>query len=169
MEGNKFRCCTLLLIDDDNHSKIFISEKNKYYIKHDDNRLLRVKIKNRFKGIRQSYEINVHDITGNYHNTDKPSVIKYCTILLIDDIHTGRIYISEKNMYYISCVGDIDDDDDNDDCDKLVHYNKFLNNFEPLVSFRNNIVNLINNDKCKHKITLLVDDYKIFICRNDIY
>ena len=77
-------------------------------------------------------------------------------------------------MYYINYVGDIgdiddDDYDDYDDCYKLVHYNKFLNNFEPLVSVRNNIVNLINNDKRKHKITLLVDDYKIFICKNDIY
>ena len=96
MDGNKFRYCTFLLIDDDNHSKIFISKENKYYIKHDDNRLLRVKVKNRFEGIRESYEINVHDITDNYHNTDKPSIIKYCTIVLIDDIHTGRIYISEK-------------------------------------------------------------------------
>ena len=96
MDGNKFRYCTFLLIDDDNHSKIFISKKNKYYIKHEDNRLLRVKVKNSFEGIRESYEIDVHDITDNSPNTDKPSIIKYCTILLIDDIHTGRIYISEK-------------------------------------------------------------------------
>ena len=28
MDDNKFsRCCTILLIDDDNHSKIFVSEK----------------------------------------------------------------------------------------------------------------------------------------------
>ena len=28
MDENKFsRCCTILLIDDDNHSKIFVSEK----------------------------------------------------------------------------------------------------------------------------------------------
>ena len=107
MDENRFRYCTLLLMDDDNRSKIFISKKNKYYIKHDDNRLLRIKIKNRFEGIRESYEINVHD----YHNTDKPSIIKYCAILLIDDTHSGRIYISEKNMYYISCVGDIGDID----------------------------------------------------------
>ena len=30
MDENKFRYCTLLLTDDDNHSKIFISEENKY-------------------------------------------------------------------------------------------------------------------------------------------
>ena len=27
MDGNKFRYCTLLLINDDNHSKIFSSKK----------------------------------------------------------------------------------------------------------------------------------------------
>ena len=36
MDKNNFRYCTLLLIDDDNHSKIFISEKNNYYIKSDN-------------------------------------------------------------------------------------------------------------------------------------
>ena len=81
-------------------------------------------------------------------------------------------------MYYISHVGDIgniddneddDDYDDYDDCDKLVHHNKVLNDFEPLVLVRNNNINMINDDKRKHKITLLVDDYKIFICRNDLY
>ena len=67
-------------------------------------------------------------------------------------------------MYYIRYVGNIDDDDDDDDdddCDKLVHYNKVLNYFERLVSVRNNIVNLIHNDKRKYNITLLVDYYKI--------
>ena len=48
MDENKFRFlknnirffedCTFLLIDDDNHSKIFISEKNKYYIEYDDDK-----------------------------------------------------------------------------------------------------------------------------------
>ena len=65
-------------------------------------------------------------------------------------------------MYYIRYV-------DDDDCDELVYYNKVLNDFEHFVSDRNNIVNSINNDKRKHNITLLVDDYKIFICQNDIY
>ena len=65
-------------------------------------------------------------------------------------------------MYYIRYVAD-------DDCDELVYYNKVLNDFERFVSDRNNIVNSINNDKRKHNITLLVDDYKIFICQNDIY
>ena len=165
MDENKFKFfnyCTFLLIDDDNHSKIFISKKNKYYIEYGDNRSLHVKISNKFKDIRKSYEINVIDITDNYYNIDKPNIIKCCTILLIDDIYTGRIYISEKNMYYIRYV-------DDDDCDELVYYNKVLNDFEHFVSDRNNIVNSINNDKRKHNITLLVDDYKIFICQNDIY
>ena len=65
-------------------------------------------------------------------------------------------------MYYIRYV-------DDDDCDELMYYNKVLNDFEHFVSDRNNIVNSINNDKRKHNITLLVDDYKIFICQNDIY
>ena len=81
-------------------------------------------------------------------------------------------------MYYNSYVGDIgnigddeDDDDHNDydDCDKLMYYNKVLNDFESLILVRNNIINMINDYKRKHKITLLVNDYKIFIYRNDIY
>ena len=70
----------------------------------------------------------------------------------------------KKKMYYIRYV---DDDDDNDD-EKLVYY-KILNDFNRMVSIRNNIVNLINNDNYEHNITLLVDYYKIFICQNDIY
>ena len=45
-----------------------------------------------------------------------------------------------------------------------MYYNKFLNNFEPLVSVRNNTVNLINNDERKYNITLLVNDFRMFIC-----
>ena len=168
MDENKFRYCTLLLINDDNHSKIFNSEKDKYY-NRGDNKSIHVSILNEFKDIRNSYEINVKDISGNYYNIVKPNIKKYCTILLIDDIHTGRIYISEKNMYYIGYIGDIgdldDDDNDNDDRYELVvYYKKFLNNFEPLVSVRNNTVNLVNNDECKYNISLLVDDFRIFIC-----
>ena len=135
--------------------------------------MIHVKILNKFKDIRKSYEINVKDITDNYYKIDKPCIIKYCTVLLIDDIHTGRIYIFEKNICYIGYVGDIgdlDNDNDNDDrYESLVYYNKPLNDFEHLVSVRNNIVNLINNDNYKHNITLLVDDFRISICENDIY
>ena len=169
MDRNKFRYCTLLFIEDDNHSKIFISEKDKYYVRG-DNKLIHVNILNELKDVRNFHEINVKDISGNYYNIVKPNIKKYCTILLIDDIHTGRIYISEKNMYYIGYVGDVgdldDDDDNDDDCYELVvYYNKPLNDFERLVSVRNNIADLISNDNCKHNITLLVDDFRIFICK----
>ena len=69
MDENKFkffRYWILLLIHDDNHSKIIISEKSKYYIEYGNNRSLHVKIKNRFKDIKKSYEINVKDISDNY-------------------------------------------------------------------------------------------------------
>ena len=69
MDENKFRFfkyCTLLLIDDDNHSKLFISEKDKYYIRG-DNKSMHVKILNKFKDIRKSYQINVKDVTDNYY------------------------------------------------------------------------------------------------------
>ena len=194
MDKNKFRYCTLLLINDQNHSKIFISKKNKYYIR-DDNELIRVKILNEFKDIRKSYKTNVKDITYDQYKIDEPHIIRHCTILLIDDDNHSKTSISEKNLYYISCVGDkyydyddyYYDDDDYDDYDdyddddyhndfivdyyeKLVYYNKLLNDFKRLVSVENNsIVNLINNDNYKHNITLLVDDFNIYICENDIY
>ena len=124
---------------------------------------------NKFKDIRKSYEINVKDITDNYYKIDKPCIIKYCTILLIDDGNHSKIFISEKNMYYIGYASDDDDDDDYDNYDELLCYNKPLNDFERLVTVRNNIVNLICNDNYKHKITLLVDDFRTFICENDMY
>ena len=115
MDENKIsRYCTILLIDDDNHSKIFVSEKNKYYIKYGDNRSIYINILNEFKDIKKSYKINVIDLTDNYYNIDKSGTKKYCTILLIDDINTSRIFISEKNMFYVRY--------DNDDCDEIVHY-----------------------------------------------
>ena len=85
---------------DDNHSKTFISEKDKYYIRG-DNKSIHVKILNKFKDIRKSYEINAKDITDNFYKIDKPCTIKYCTILLIDDIHTGVEYIFLKKIYII--------------------------------------------------------------------
>ena len=62
--------CSLLLIDDDNHSKMFISEKNKYHIEYGENRSMYVYILNSFKDIRKSYEINVIDLTDNYYKID---------------------------------------------------------------------------------------------------
>ena len=99
------------------------------------------------------------DLTDNYYNIDKSDIKKYCTILLIDDINSSRIFISEKNMYNIRY--------DDDDCDESVYY-KILNYFDCIEkSNRKNSVNLINNDNYKLEITLLVDDSKIFICEKD--
>ena len=52
------------MIDGYNHNKLFISEKNKYYIR-DDNKSIQVQILNEFKDIKKSYGINVYDITNN--------------------------------------------------------------------------------------------------------
>ena len=181
MEENKFRYCKLLLIDDDNNSKIFISEKNKYYVKN-NNKSIHIKILNEFKDIRKSYGINVINTTDNYYKINEPSIIKHCTILLIYDYNHGKIFISEKNLYHISYADDDDDnfvdydfvdyDDDYDDdfivnYNELVYHKKPLNCFERLVSVKNNIVNLINNDNHNHNITLLVDDVNIFIYENN--
>ena len=112
MKINVVDICTILLIDDGNHSKIFVPETNKYYIKYGDNRSIYANILNEFKDIKTSYKINVIDLSDNYYNIDKSDTKKYCTILLIDDIITSRIFISEKNMYYIRY--------DDDNCDETV-------------------------------------------------
>ena len=112
MKINVVDICTILLIDDDNHSKIFVPETNKYYIKYGDNRSIYANILNEFKDIKTSYKINVIDLSDNYYNIDKSDTKKYCTILLIGDIITSRIFISEKNMYYIRY--------DDDNCDETV-------------------------------------------------
>ena len=126
------------MTDGDNHSKTFVSEKNKYYIKYGDNRSIYVNILNEFKDIKKSYKINVIDLTDNYYNIDKSDIKKYCTILLIDDINTSRIntsriFISEKCMHYIRY---------DDDCDEKVYY-KILNDLNRIESDRNDIVNLM--------------------------
>ena len=112
MKINVVDICAILLIDDDNHSKIFVPETNKYYIKYGDNRSIYANILNEFKDIKTSYKINVIDLSDNYYNIDKSDTKKYCTILLIDDVITSRIFISEKNMYYIRY--------DDDNCDETV-------------------------------------------------
>ena len=78
--------CTLLLIDDD-HSKIFISEKNKYYTKYDDddNESVYLTILNDFNRF-----VSVENNIVNLINNDKH---KHDTTLLIDDI---RMFICEK-------------------------------------------------------------------------
>ena len=138
--------------------KYLCLKKNKYYIEYDDDKLVQTKFLNKFKDIRKFYNINVINITDNYYKYDKPNTKKYCTLLLIDDYDHGKIFISEKNIYYIRY-----NDGDDDNCDRSVYY-VILNNFERLVSVKNNIVNLIDNDKFKHNIILLVDDVRMFIC-----
>ena len=59
------------MIDEYNHSKVFISEKNRYYIRC-DNKSVHVQILNKFKDIRKSYGINVNDTTDNYYKIDEP-------------------------------------------------------------------------------------------------
>ena len=81
MDKNKFRYCSLLFINDHDHSKIFISEKNKYYTR-DAHESIHVKILSKFKDIRKSYKINVKDIINNYYKIDdEPHNIRHCTIL----------------------------------------------------------------------------------------
>ena len=66
MNKNKFRCCTLLLVDEYNHNRIFISEKNRYYIRR-DNKSIHLQILKEFKDIRKSYnKIVVIDTNNNY-------------------------------------------------------------------------------------------------------
>ena len=146
----------MLLIDDNNQSKIFVSKKYKYYCEYGNNRSIQVNILNEFKDIKKSHEI-VIDLSDNHYDIYKSDIKKYCIISLIDDINTSRIFISEKNMYYIRY--------DDDDCDETVYY-KILGDIDRIESGRNNIVNLIDSDNRKHHIALLVDNSKIFMCES---
>ena len=70
-------------------------------------------------------------------------------------------------MYYTNNDDYYEVDDDYDDFYNKLYYKKPLNNFERLVSVKNNIVNLIDDDNNhKHNITLLVDNINIFVCEN---
>ena len=113
MDKNEIRYCTLLLTDNGNHSKIFISKTNMYYIKN--NKSICIKVFNKFKDIKKSYGINVNDITDNYYKIDSFSIIKSCTILLIDNDDHCKIFISEKNLHYTNNDGYCEVDDDDDD------------------------------------------------------
>ena len=69
MRENKIsRYCTILLIDDDNHSKILVPEKNKCYREYGDNRSININIFNEFKAIKKSHEINVIDLSDNHYD-----------------------------------------------------------------------------------------------------
>ena len=100
-------------------------------------------------------------MSDNHYDIYKSDIKKYCTILLIDDINTSRIFISGKNMYYTR----YDDDDDDDDCDETGYY-KILGDIDRIESDRNDIANLIHSGNRKCDITLLVDNTKIFICES---
>ena len=185
MEENKFRYCIILLIDDDNHCKIFIVEKSKYYIKN-DNKSVYIEILNEFKDIRKSHKIIVKDIINKYYNIDyEPNNMKYCKILLIDDDDHSKIFISKKKLYNVGVKHYVYDNCDDyyyklfyiplNDFERLVLVknniinlieNKPSNYFERLVLAKNNIVNLIKSDNYRHNITLLLDNINIFICEN---
>ena len=113
-------------------------------------------------------------MSDKYYNIDyEPNNIKHCTVLLIDDDDDSKIFISEKKLYNIEARHNVYNNYDNyinGDHDDDYYYELFyipLNNFEHLVSSKNNITNLIkNNNNYRHKITLLVDNINIFICKN---
>ena len=160
------------MINDYNHSKIYISEENKYYVRSDGS--VRFRIFNEFKNIRKSYrksyrKIKVIDESDNYHcKSDGPVDTKHCTILLIDDDNHCNIFVSEKNVYSIKHFDYYDSDDDSDDGNSddnydEIYYNIRFNDFKRLVSVQNNIVNLINKDNHRYNITLLVNDSNIHI------
>ena len=88
------------MIDNDNHSKIFASEENRYYIKG-NNKVIHIKLLNEFKDIRKFYGINVNDTTDNYYKINESNIIKHYTILLIDKDDHSKMFLSEKNLYYI--------------------------------------------------------------------
>ena len=104
MDKKQIKYCTLLLINDHNHSKIYISEENKYYIRSDGS--IRIKIFNEFEDIRKSYrksyrKINIiHESDKYYCKSDGYDDIKDCTILLIDD-GNHIIYLFLKKMCII--------------------------------------------------------------------
>ena len=177
MDKNKFRYCTLLLIDEYNHGRIFISEKNKYYIKG-DNKSIHIQILDKFRNIEKSYRINVidtpsitdnyykiDDATDNYYKNDRFGIKKYCTILLIDDDDHSKIFISKKNLYYTSndChyFGvDVYDYIFND----YEFFEKPFNYFKRLVSVKNNIISWIDSVYYNHQITLFVNNHRVCIC-----
>ena len=78
-----------------------------------NNKSIHVKILNEFKDIGKSDGINVMDRTDNYQKINEPSIIKRCTIFLIDDYNYRKTFIS----LFISRADNDDDDDDfvNDD------------------------------------------------------
>ena len=141
------RHCTILLIDDDNHSKIFISKKKLYYISC---------FGDKYYDYDDFDDDDYDDFDDDYNDIDE-----------FDDD-------DDFDDHDYNDIDEFDDDDDDDDdyhddfivnyYDELLYYNKPLNDFKHLVfDENNNIVNLINNNNYRHNITLLVDDFNILI------
>ena len=103
MDRRRIKYFKLLLIDDDNNSKIFVSELNKYYIRG-CNKSIHVKILNKFEDINSyiSHKISVIDMISGYYENYKYFALKHCTILLTDDNDHSKIFISKKNSYFTS-------------------------------------------------------------------
>ena len=122
--------CTILLIDEDDHSKIFISEKSLYYSSNDYN------------------DFGVDDY--DYYDENYGEYDYY-----YDDYDNDYYYFDDDfNNKYCSYGYDYDYDDG---YDKLVYYKKPFNYFERLVSVKNNIENWIYNDDYDEDITLIIN------------
>ena len=124
------------IIDDDNHSKIFIFEKNLYCIRYNVNKHYY------YNDYDNDYDDDDFDDDDfNYHND---FIVNYYDILLYNNNNNNNNSNNNNNN----------------------NNNKPLNDFERLVSVKNNTVNSINNDNHKRNITLLVDNFRVFICEN---
>ena len=167
MDKKQIRYCTLLLINDYNHSKIYISEESKYYIRSDGT--VRLKIFNEFEDIKKSYKksyrkINIIDECDNYHcKSGRSDDIKHCAILLIYDDNHSNIFISEKNMHSIKHFDYYDSDDDSDDYDSNddydeIYYNISFNYFKHLESVKHNYIDS-NGTLLNYKL-----NYKLSYC-----
>ena len=97
MDRRRIKYFKLLLIDDDNNSKIFVSELNKYYIRG-CNKSIHVKILNKFEDINSyiSHKISVIDMTSGYYENYKYFALKHCTILLTDDNDHSKFLFLKK-------------------------------------------------------------------------
>ena len=124
----------IIAIDDDDHSKIFISEKNLYYTSNDCDYF--------------GFDVNDYKLFDqNYEFFD-------------EDYEDYDYY--DKDYDYDYYYKEVDDDDDYNFYDKL-YYRKPLNYFERLVSVKNNIVSFIKNGDYSHEITLLISNQRICI------
>ena len=118
------KSCTILLIDDNDHSKIFISKKNSYFNNRDREYL---------DTDDSDYEVNKYEFFEEDYND-------------YDDCYYDEVY------------DDIDQDDDD-----YLYYKRPFNDFESLISIKNNIVNQIDNNNHNNKINLPISHDRICI------